>query len=60
MIGPEPPCMACRHIFPEKLGEFGFKCRAFPAGIPDEIITEGIQHTEPYPGDNGIRFEPKT
>lgn len=59
MIGPEPHCTECRHLFPEKPGEFGFKCAAFPEGIPDEIIEEGLPHTEPYPGDNGIKFEPK-
>jgi hypothetical protein len=33
------------------------KCRAFPQGIPKEIL-EGKDHTEPFKGDNGIRFEP--
>jgi len=27
--------------------------------IPDEIAFEGLPHTTAYPGDNGIRFEPR-
>tara|TARA_Y100001963_G_C6506880_1_gene320355 strand:+ start:358 stop:528 length:171 start_codon:yes stop_codon:yes gene_type:complete len=33
------------------------KCKAFPKGIPQEIL-EGQDHTEPFKGDNGIQFEP--
>lgn len=32
-------------------------CDAFPGGIPKEIISKG-EHETPYPGDNGIQFEP--
>lgn len=32
-------------------------CDAFPDGIPREIIIRG-EHDTPFPGDNGIRFEP--
>jgi hypothetical protein len=32
-------------------------CEAYPDGIPVEIITGEHDHTEPFPGDNGIRFE---
>lgn len=34
------------------------KCKAFPKGIPAEIITGEFVHDEPYKGDNGIMFEP--
>jgi hypothetical protein len=34
-------------------------CAAYPDGIPDEIIRQGFDHRQPYPGDNGIRFIPK-
>lgn len=33
------------------------KCRAFPEGIPLEILTNEFDHRRRYPGDHGIRFE---
>jgi hypothetical protein len=34
-------------------------CRAFPNGIPPEIVgNTPVRHDEPYPGDNGITYEP--
>jgi hypothetical protein len=32
-------------------------CDAYEERIPVEIITGEHDHTEPFPGDNGIRFE---
>jgi len=29
----------------------------FPDGIPDEILTNGHDHRQPFEGDNGIVFE---
>ena len=34
------------------------KCKAFPDGIPEKILTGEHDHTKPFKGDNGIRFEP--
>lgn len=34
-----------------------FKCRAFKQ-IPSVILVGEHDHRQPYPGDNGIRFEP--
>lgn len=51
-IGGAPICVVCKH-----LGKEGLKCKAFPDEIPDGIIFARSLHMEPYPGDQGIRFE---
>jgi len=33
-------------------------CKAFPEIIPFEIAYGNNDHTKPFKGDNGIRFEP--
>jgi hypothetical protein len=45
-------CVFCKNYNSE------LKCKAFPDGIPEEILTGEHDHTEPFEGDNGIRFEP--
>lgn len=45
-------CGLCVH---KKLGAAA--CAAYPQGIPREILSGEVGHTEPYPGDNGIQFE---
>lgn len=45
-------CPVCVHYQGE------LKCAAFPNGIPQSIITGRRDHSKPYPGDNGIRFQP--
>ena len=32
-------------------------CSAFPDGIPGEILTGEVKHTEEYEGDGGIQYE---
>jgi len=45
-------CLECKHYL-------GFNtCEAFKKRIPDIIFTGEHDHTKPYKGDNGIRFEP--
>lgn len=48
----------CRHHTSE-ISKPG-RCTAFPDGIPMDIWTGKVSHTEPYPGDGGIRFEPSS
>lgn len=43
-------CYYCRHSTNHKV------CKAFGA-IPDDIWFGKVEHTKPYPGDNGIQFE---
>lgn len=45
------PCVRCRHKHD------GPTCTAFPDGIPEETLSGDNDHTQPYPGDHGIRFE---
>ena len=34
-------------------------CEAFPKGIPYAIAWGDNLHTKPFPGDNGIQYEPE-
>jgi hypothetical protein len=36
-----------------------FICEAFPGGIPYEIQLGDFDHNYPYPGDNGLRYQPR-
>ena len=50
-----PICLSCIHYVDDD--EPGFRCAAFPDGIPDAIIRSERDHREPYRGDQGLRFE---
>jgi hypothetical protein len=50
-----PMCAYCKHFNAEVRDEN--VCAAFPDGIPDEIAFKNADHTKPFKGDHGIRFE---
>ncbi|MCB1157383.1 MAG: hypothetical protein H7A25_22250 [Leptospiraceae bacterium] len=52
----DPYCYDCKHFIDDDSTKF--HCKAFD-GIPTEILLGKNDHTSPYPGDNGIQFEPK-
>jgi len=59
MIGKPPPCLICKNYNENDFDKFS--CKAFQNGIPDEIIMNESDHTEPLPEqDNDIVFEPLT
>jgi hypothetical protein len=45
-------CIICKHYRGAKT------CDAYKTAIPDEIYIDGFDHTKPFKGDHGIRFEP--
>jgi len=51
-------CSLCRHANRRLDGMLDRTCDAFAAGISREIFSSTIDHRQPFPGDNGIRFEP--
>jgi hypothetical protein len=53
---PPPLCLTCVHYGRPPVG--GLPCKAFPKGIPDDILSSKVIHTAPYPGDHGIRYQP--
>lgn len=53
MTIPRMQCAFCKHY------EGELRCSAFGKEmIPREIIINRHDHREPFPGDNGITFEP--
>ena len=56
-----PQCIACRHLRsepdPTRTSKVVWRCGAFPNRIPRQMIQNLHDHREPYPGDNGVRWE---
>jgi len=45
-------CISCKNY-----DRYSHSCEAFGTEIPPDIISGIFNHTKPYPGDHGIRFE---
>lgn len=54
MIHIMPMCMACTRYNDDG---FPMTCKAYPDGIPEEVLNSSIDHREPYDDDQGIVFE---
>lgn len=49
-------CVKCAHFGEDDEGQP--YCEAFQGPPPLEILQDGYDHREPFPGDNGITFTP--
>lgn len=53
-------CADCKHRTPGQVNSLEeLACDAFPDGIPQAILELEHDHTQPYTGDHGIRYEPR-
>lgn len=56
-----PICTHCMWLATRPLKRDGKDyCGAFPQGIPQAILDNEADHRQPFEGDQGIRFEPRS
>ena len=48
-------CLDCNNFISRSGSDF--LCKAFPEGIPADLLWNRISHQENVPGDNGIKYE---
>ncbi len=53
----DPQCDYCKHVDRARMYKQGYYCAAYPDGVPDEILSNAVDHAEAYAGDHDIRFE---
>lgn len=55
-----PACSQCAHLLKSGgLDGEGWTCRAFPDGIPsDVVLSDGERHDEHLPDDRGFKYTP--
>lgn len=51
-----PICVFCVNLLPNNEEVLGLCCRAFPDGIPDEVVFGQHLHQTPLKNDQGIQF----
>lgn len=49
-------CMLCKHFNVDDLTKES--CKAFPAGIPRDVLLNKVWHDKPVEGDHDVQFEP--
>lgn len=55
-------CFSCVHLGEQigmAAGSAVYACKAFPNGIPTEVLTSKEPHLRPRPGDRGIIYSPR-
>jgi hypothetical protein len=56
VTGPAPMCVSCTRF---RRAALGLTCDAYPAGIPEGIYMNKVDHRVPQPGDRGLRYDPE-